>query len=256
MDKRQENAVNQYNRLIKESHDLASTVGRTENELGMAKDIWNDIQNKLFMESNKKVLEIGCGYGELTETMLEGYNKYNQIVTMLDIESVITAIKTNFSKHLNEKIELVNGIFPYETELDDSHLNSFDYIIVYSVIHYTDEPKNFVLKCLDYLAPGGKLLIADLPNSNKRGRFLASQFGRKFEANWKKVELTDIPEYKTHHEYVDSGLHNTPQISDEFVLWAMTRFRESGYDVFMLPQNKSLPYHYTREDMLLVRPFE
>jgi|GEM_PF-835098 len=254
MDKRQKNAVAHYQELIQKSENLASTVGRSTNELGKAVDICADIETKLDMLAGKKLLEIGCGYGELTKYMLELYKKYQHSVVMLDIEPVIDSIKKNFSSYLNEKIELINGVFPYESNLKETHKSFFDYIIVYSVIHYTDNPKAFVLNCIDYLAPGGKLLIADLPNENKRGRFLATEFGRKFEANWKEVSLDEIPNYPDHKAYQKSGLHNTPQISDVFICEVFQELRDKGLDIFLLPQSNKLPYHYTREDLLIVKP--
>jgi len=256
MDKRQKSAVAHYHELIKKSENLASTVGRSVNELGMATDICADIEGKLGMLAGQRILEIGCGYGELTQYMLELYKKYQHSVVMLDIEPVINSIKENFSPYLNEKIELIDGIFPYESNLKETHKNSFDYIIAYSVIHYTDNPKAFILNSLDYLAPGGKLLIADLPNENKRGRFLATEFGRKFEAEWKGINLDEIPKYSDHKAYQESGLHNTPQICDAFIFEVFQELRDSGFDVFLLPQNNKLPYHYTREDLLIVRPPE
>jgi len=253
MDKRQKKAVAQYQELIRRSDNLAATVGRSVNELGMAADIAKDIESKLHMEPEKNLLEIGCGYGELTQYMFDLYNKYHHSVVMLDIDPVITAIEENFFKYLNDNIDLITGVFPCETDLKESHKKSFDYIIVYSVIHYTDNPKKFLLSCLDYLADSGKLLIADLPNVNKRGRFLATEFGRKFESNWKSVNIEDIPVYSDHKEYVNKEILHTPQICDELLFWIFRELRDKGYDVYVLPQNEKLPYHYTREDLLIVK---
>jgi SAM-dependent methyltransferase len=254
MDKRQKKAVDQYKELIRKSDNLAATVGRSVNELGKANDISLDIEKKLELSRGNSLLEIGCGYGELTKYMLNLYNKYKLNVTMLDIEPVITAIEENLTSQLNSNIKLMSGVFPYETKLKNTIENKFDYIIVYSVIHYTDNPEEFVMNCLNYLAPSGKLLIADLPNINKRGRFVSTEFGRKFEAEWKNVSLSDVKIYSNHKEFVETASHNTPQINDKFVTWVFTELRELGFHVFVLPQNENLPYHYTREDILVIKP--
>ena len=59
-------------------------------------------------------------------------------------------------------------------------LVKYERILLYSVIHYTDQPKELIFSALAHLAPGGMLLIGDIPNISRKGRFLATEHGRIF----------------------------------------------------------------------------
>src|SRR5262249_59948941 len=62
----------------------------------------------------------------------------------------------------------------------DGRINA---IICYSVLHYVFEEGNvfdFLDRSLQLLAPGGAMLLGDIPNASKRKRFFASARGAAF----------------------------------------------------------------------------
>jgi hypothetical protein len=103
----------------------------------------------------------------------------------------------------------------------------------------------FVDAALTLLAPGGRLLLADLPNASMRRRFLASEAGRAF-----------------HREYVGDGSDPPvawPQLpagelDDGILFGLMARARDAGYHAWLVPQTAGLPMANRREDLLCERP--
>jgi SAM-dependent methyltransferase len=128
-----------------------------------------------------------------------------------------------------------------------------DLILVYSVLHYTDEPEVFVDQAVSLLAEGGQLLLGDLPNVHKKGRFLTSSPGRQFEATYRGVNQADLPVYKDQFDYYDKCDNQNKKINDDLIVRIINKYRGKGYDVYVLPQSKYLPFSYTREDLLICR---
>ena len=121
--------------------------------------------------------------------------------------------------------------------------------MIYSVIHYIDKPKVFIDKAFSLLNRNGCILIGDLPNIDKKYRFLKSSFGRKFEKD--RVKRFDID--KLTKSYT-SFLKNTKQnlkINDNFIRWIKRKFSKKRAKVLVLKQSNKLPYCYTREDILI-----
>ena len=100
------------------------------------------------------------------------------------------------------------------------------------------------------LRAGGRLLIGDLPNISKKGRFLASASGRRFDAEYKGVPLETLPVYDSHHDLPSASLAQ-PETSwvtrSDLIIDVMRRYRHQGYDVYILEQPLGLPFCYTRE---------
>ena len=104
---------------------------------------------------------------------------------------------------------------------------------------------DFVDACLSLLAPGGQLLIGDIPNVSKRKRFFASAAGVRCHQQY------------TGTDEVPAVMFNTlerSKIDDAVVLAILGRARAAGFDAYVLPQAAELPMANRREDVLIVRP--
>jgi SAM-dependent methyltransferase len=254
IDNRQKEAINRYANLLKNKNiDLAETVGRHSSHLGLAKNIWCDISNKLQFSRNSSLLDIGCGFGELTSYCVETSKKYDLSLHLLDIPDVIKRIKNELYRTLPINIAFWSAIFPNTKPLKDFP-RGFDYILAYSVIHYTDEPEKFIDAAVSLLNDGGRLLIGDLPNVNKKGRFLSSPSGAKFEAEYRKKEIHEIPIYKDHQDFFNKCKNQNKKINDNLLSNIIKRYRKQGFHVYLMPQPYSLPFCHTREDLLICRP--
>jgi SAM-dependent methyltransferase len=254
IDNRQKEAIGRYANLLKNKNiDLAESVGRHTSHLGLAQKIWSDISNKLQFSRNNSLLDIGCGFGELTSYCIEASKELDLSLHLLDIPDVITRIKDEMSKNLPMNVAFWNCIFPNTKSLK-SFPRGFDFILAYSVIHYTDEPEIFIDSAVSLLNEGGRLLIGDLPNVNKKGRFLSSPSGAKFEAIYKNKEIHEIPKYKDHKDFFKKCNNQNKKINDNLICNIVKKYRNKGFHVYLLPQPYSLPFSHTREDLLICRP--
>jgi hypothetical protein len=123
-----------------------------------------------------------------------------------------------------------------------------DALLCYSVFHYVfaeSNPFDFVDRALSLLAPGGRMLIGDLPNVSRRKRFFSSAAGAAFHR-----EFTGRDEDPT----VVFNRTETGKIDDAVVLALLARCRAAGFDAFVLPQAPGLPMANRREDILVCRP--
>ena len=132
---------------------------------------------KNFVGFNKKVLEIGCGTGQLSAYFAIGTN--NQIIG-LDPTLASLQLATKFSSENNLKnIKFVNAdIFD-----DVFKENSFDYIWCNGVLHHTKDPYGAFKISIKYLKKNGYILIGLY---NKVGRirthirkYIYRLFGKK-----------------------------------------------------------------------------
>ncbi|XP_018798431.1 PREDICTED: ubiquinone biosynthesis O-methyltransferase, mitochondrial-like isoform X2 [Bactrocera latifrons] len=108
---------------------------------------------------NKKILEVGCGGGILTEALA----RLNANVTGVDLgaDVIMTA-----EKHLNEHSpELVERI-TYKTESiaehANDHANHYDAIVCSEVLEHIDEKEAFLKDCVRAIKPGGSIFITTL----------------------------------------------------------------------------------------------
>jgi len=246
----QSNSNSLYRSIISTSDNLSETVGRSSSFEGQEQVIIDDIHNKMKFRSNSKFLDIGCGFGNLTRYFIE-YSQNNSIELFLfDIDSVIDRISSDSRFHL-ESARLFKGVFPVQSTLPTNQ--KYDFILAYSVLHYTDSPDHFVEEATSLLNPGGVLLLGDLPNINKMGRLLSSEYGRKFEAEYRNQEISEIPIYTNHHDFLTKKQNscNHPDIHDDFILGLLKKYRRKGADAWVMPQPDNLPFSKTREDIII-----
>jgi hypothetical protein len=139
--------------------------------------------------------------------------------------------------------------FPDECpSLLEQHHGRVDAILAYSMFHYVfaeGNPFAFLDRCLDLLAPGGELLIGDIPSATKRKRFFSSAAGIRFHQQFMGTDAA--PEVVWNHTEVG-------RIDDAVILSLLHRARTAGFDAYVMPQGDRLPMANRREDVLIRRP--
>lgn len=246
--------IQSYYTSCLDKSNLAESAGRNIQSLGSGKHIWNDIKQKLDLRQNSSFLDIGCGFGEVTLSMLRDTKTDNISLTLIDSPEIIQKIKETFTDILPNNTFFVPGYFPEnKASLRDSH--KFDCIVSYSVLQYAKSPIEFIENAVALLAPGGKFLLGDFANVNKKGRFLSTVNGRKFDAEYKNIDIKKVPAYKDQYDFIDTSINHIKHINDELLLQIMKEYRHRGYDVYVLPQLPELPFSKTREDILICAPF-
>jgi len=254
MDNRQKKSNSFYDGLARKSENLSEIVGRSPSFAGKEDVIIRDIHKKLNIQGGNSLLDIGCGFGNITIHFLEYAKNYNIELTLLDIDSVIERIKSD-NRFDTENVNLIKGTFP--GEMSTSIDNKFNNILVYSVLHYTDHPELFIEKAVSFLEPGGTLLIGDLPNINRMGRFQSTEFGRIFEAKYKGKMISEIPKYRDQYHFVEQRKDDYNNlINDDLVFETIRKYRSMGYDVWVVPQPAELPFSNSREDIIIKKWFK
>jgi hypothetical protein len=207
--------------------------------------IFADILSKLpvLKARGKIVADIGAGCTDLPHMIMELCRSNGHQLLLSDSQEMLDNLPDQpFATKMA-------GHFPDECrEMIAEYSGRVDAIIVYSVLHYVVpgyDLYGFFDALLALLAPGGMLLIADIPNVSKRRRFLASENGARFhKANMKTTEPPNVQFNTIEPNSIDDGM----------VLGLMMRARGGGYDAYVVPQSPDLPMANRREDLLIVRP--
>ena len=145
-------------------------------------------------------------------------------------------------------VEKTAAFYPECPELLARLEGRVDAVIVYSVLHYIVVDTSllrFLDATLALLAPGGAILLGDIPNVSARKRFFASEAGRRFHREFTgRDEDPDVRHLIVERE----------QIDDSVVFSILQRARAAGFHAYVLPQPAHLPMANRREDILIVRP--
>ncbi len=206
--------------------------------------IFNDIEGKLsgLRKNGKVVLDIGCGCSELAFFTIDHCGKKESELLLVDSNEMLSLIP---DKPFVKKYPCR---FPDCPELMKKYTGKVDSIIIYSVIqHVFLEASLFVFldKACELLNEGGELLIGDIPNISKRKRFFASPSGIKCHQNF--TGTNEVPK-------VDFMAIENKKIDDGVLFGIMQRYRNFGFDTYLLPQNEQLPIANRREDILIKKP--
>jgi hypothetical protein len=206
--------------------------------------IFADIRAKLprLMERGRTVLDIGPGCSDLPQMVIALCREQGHRLVFVDSDPMLAQLpEADF-------IEKRPGLFP-KNRADLADLKGrVDIIICYSVLHYVfvdANPFDFLDLAIELLAPGGELLIGDIPNVSKRRRFFTSDAGIAFHKRFTNTDA--MPDVR----------FNVPvphAIDDAAVLGLVARARAAGADAYLLPQPPTLPMSNRREDMLVKRP--
>lgn len=133
---------------------------------------------------------------------------------------------------------------------------AFEKILVYSVVQYMsglEAIEAFIRKACHYLAPGGRMLVGDLPNESRKARFLTSREGKQANEVWRRSIESETS------TRTPASLSSVPPIDvrtaiDDFAIMRLVlTIRTWGLEAFILPQGHNLPFSNTREDILIVK---
>lgn len=211
----------------------------------MEERILADIRTKLthLDVGGSRVVDIGPGCGRLADAIVDHCRGSVGTLVLVDSKEVLD--------HLPEDrfILKVAGRFPdcCKAFLED-HREQVDAVLVYSVLHYVfveSSVFDFLDHCLELLAPGGQLLLGDIPNRSMRDRLFSSEAGRRFHREFMKTD--EDPE-------VTRGIPVPGDIDDSVLLALLARARAAGFHAYLVPQAPTLPMANRREDILIERP--
>jgi hypothetical protein len=211
---------------------------------GKEEAIFQDVLGKMSAlgSRHKTVLDIGPGCSGLARLIVERCERQGHTLLLIDSPEMLA--------HLPDKpfIRKVPGYFPRCEAFLGEYANRVDAVLAYSVAHYAFVECSifeFIDRAMLLLAPGGELLIGDVPNVSMRKRFFSSAAGVEYHQRF--VGRAEQP----------SVAFNQPEpgkIDDSVVLALLFRARLAGYDSYVLPQRDDLPMSNRREDLLIRKP--
>lgn len=230
---------------------LSPTVrsGRYEFLAEAESRIPEDVSDKTQIDGTTVLLDIGFGAGQLLDFFAE------RVRFLAGFDSPAVVARYRASSEKSKFCSLFEG--DLRTFDFNEFGRQFDVICIYSVLHCLSDWEE-VLEVLDQasdlLAPGGRLLVGDLPNVDKKQRFLSSEFGKRTQAQW-EASVSQGASGKTQaaeSQAPKKGLN--AQFDDASILGLVGRMRRRGFDASLLPQNSQLPFGFTREDILVTAP--
>jgi 2-polyprenyl-3-methyl-5-hydroxy-6-metoxy-1,4-benzoquinol methylase len=202
-----------------------------------------DIESKLALSPKHTLLEIGCGPGNLTIPLSFRVRH----VTGMDHPDIIEACRSRFN---DKRVTWLPGQFP-----ETKPAGLFDRVLVYSVIHYLDDlahVQRFIQEAASLLRPEGRLLVGDIPNSDRKMRFRESSTGKIFEEEWRTtLAASDQREVigPASRDLVAIGT-----LADAEIMELLRVMRSAGMHSYVMPQPTDLPMGHSREDILIIRP--
>jgi SAM-dependent methyltransferase len=206
--------------------------------------IFADIASKLtnLARASGNVLDIGPGCAGLPRLLIDACQRQGHSLVLVDSPEMLAQLPDA------PGVIKLPGFYPDCDAALQPWLGRFDAILCYSVFQYIFVEAGF-WKFLDLsirlLAPGGQMLIGDIPNVSKRKRFFASDTGVRFHQDF--MQTTERP-------HVDFRAVETGKIDDAVILGVIMRARAQGCDAYWLPQGEALPMANRREDVLIVKP--
>lgn len=215
-----------------------------EYRAGKEQAIWDDLVAKLpaLVRRGAIVVDIGCGCGVLARYTIEQIGRAGGEIWTVDSPEMLARLPD--APHVRK----LPGRFPEDADALAQLRARVDAVICYSVLQYVFKEGNccdFVDACMELLAPGGAMVIGDIPNASMRNRFLSSGAGRAYHAEHYGGDSE--PEVRA------PGVWRG-EIDDAVVLGLLARARGAGFHAFVVPQSAALPMANRREDVVIVRP--
>lgn len=232
-----------YGRFARALKDPTRIAGRYALQRDAERLISVDVMRKLAISPSDRLLEIGCGPGSIVIPLSFMVKE----AVGIDHPDVCNCLHERIS---DKQVQAIPGNF-LDIEFDVA--TSFDKVLVYGVLSTLaseEEAFSFIDKALSLVAPGGRLLVGDIPNRDMKVRFFNSQEGRRFQEIWEHEQA------RIQHDELASLAKGDPELldaGDSFVMQALLRYRKRGYEAWTEPQPESLPFGHTREDLIVAR---
>lgn len=217
--------------------------GRFSFQREAMKRVVPDIINKLELKPTDSLLDVGCNCGDITVPLSFLCDE----VVGIDGEGCLERLKKRIEDI--ENITTLSGNF-----LDVTIEKKFDCVLIYSVLMYCssfEEIKKIVIKGANALKTGGRMLVGDIVNQNKKERFEASSIGQRVNEEYRINVSQGTEEDIISHTGEGDGY----RLNDKMIMELICFIREEGYEVYLLPQDENLPFGYTREDILVINQF-
>lgn len=206
--------------------------------------IYRDISSKLtnLKEQGAKILDIGPGCAGLPKLLIDDSIVRHQELVLVDSAEMLAFLPDGSG------VVKIEGFYPDCYSQLEPWVNQFNVILCYSVFHYIFVEAQFwrfIDRSIALLAPGGQMLIGDIPNVSKRKRFFSSESGIQYHHDFMKT--SSKPE-------VDFCAVENDKIDDAVILGVIMRARAQGCDAYWLSQSPDLPMANRREDVLITKP--
>lgn len=232
-----------YGQIALGTHLRTEYNGRYGNQAEAERLIVRDVIAKLRIDPTDTLLDIGCGMG----TTLVPLSMMVAESVGIDHPNVVAKLGSQFP---GAPFKLIGGDF-LEVKLE----RKFSCIVAYSVLNSMSSREalfRFVDKALGLLSDDGRLLFSDLPNADKKRRFLESERGRAFDRAWKAQMAASTQVPSTPISSVPAG----PMLvyDDALVTEMVLHIRRKGLHAYLLDQPQNLPFGNSREDVLVVAP--
>ncbi|MGR9036841.1 MAG: class I SAM-dependent methyltransferase [Gammaproteobacteria bacterium] len=206
--------------------------------------IFQDIITKLPQLQRRKAiaLDIGPGCSGLPRLLINHLADNEQHGIFVDSAEMLAQLPDQ------PFLEKVAAYYPHCDDLFEKYKGRIDAIICYSVLQYVFVESNtwtFLDKSMSLLAPGGAMLIGDLPNVSKRKRFFSSTAGLEYHRKF--TGSSGRPE-------VEFNRLESEHIDDSVIFAIIARARAAGFDGYVMPQDPRLSMANRREDIVITRP--
>jgi 2-polyprenyl-6-hydroxyphenyl methylase/3-demethylubiquinone-9 3-methyltransferase len=166
--------INTDTEEIKKFDDVANTWWDLKGEMGTLHTI-NPLRTKFITDgldlSGKKVLDVGCGGGILTETLA----KSSAYVTGIDLsKDSIEAAKI----HAGQQGLDIDYRYENIEETASNHAGEFDAITCMEMLEHVPEPGKVIAACSRLLKPGGHAFFSTINRTPKA--FIMVIFGGEY----------------------------------------------------------------------------
>lgn len=110
--------------------------------------------------TDKKILDVGCGGGLLTEALADR----GGLVTGIDVSEDLLQVADEHAKQANLDISYICSTVE---NFSSNHNNAFDVITCMELLEHVPDPESVINACMHLIKPGGLLFLSTINRSLK-----------------------------------------------------------------------------------------